>query len=41
MDIFFYEAFAEEDEALKRHLPAKIKAGYTWKTIQEHGGSES
>jgi len=35
LDIFFYEAFEEEEQALKRHLPANIKAGFTWKTIQE------
>ena len=36
-DIFFYEAFEEEAEALRRHLPASIDAAYDWKTIQEAG----
>ncbi|RKZ55640.1 MAG: hydroxyacid dehydrogenase [Candidatus Parabeggiatoa sp. nov. 2] len=35
LDVFFYEAFEEEEQALKRHLPPHIKAGFTWKTIQE------
>ncbi|MFK7970554.1 MAG: NAD(P)-dependent oxidoreductase [Bacteroidia bacterium] len=37
MDIFFYEAFEEEEEAIKHYLPDHIKAGFTWKTIQEYG----
>jgi len=37
MDVFFYEAFEEEEEALKHYLPAHINAGFTWKTIQEYG----
>ncbi len=37
MDVFFYEAFEEEAEALRHYLPAGIEAGYTWKTIQEYG----
>lgn len=37
MDIFFYEAFNEEQAALQQYLPAGIKAGFTWKTIQEVG----
>lgn len=37
MDVFFYEAFEEEEEALKHYLPAHISAGFTWKTIQEYG----
>lgn len=36
-DIFFYEAFAEEQEALRRHLPAGVSAGFTEKTAQEYG----
>lgn len=35
MDVMFYEAFKEEEEALKRFLPDGIQAGFTWKTIQE------
>lgn len=38
-DIFFYEAFAEEDQAIKTHLSPAIQAGFTWKTIQELGES--
>lgn len=37
MDVFFYEAFEEESEALRRHLQSHISAGYSWKTIQECG----
>jgi len=36
-DAFFYEAFAEEADALRRRLPERITAGFTWKTIQEQG----
>ena len=36
MDVFFYEAFAEEAQALKRCLPAHIQAGYTDHTVQEN-----
>ena len=35
MDVFFYEAFEEEELELRKYLPAKIKAEFTWKTIQE------
>ncbi len=35
MDVFFYEAFLEEIEALKRHLSPGIDAGFTPFTIQE------
>jgi len=34
-DIFFYEAFEEEAEALKCYLPKNISADFSWKTIQE------
>lgn len=37
MDVFFYEAFAEEEEALKRHLPEGCEAGFTSLTVQESG----
>jgi D-lactate dehydrogenase len=40
MDVFFYEAFDEEIEALRQHLPAAIGAGFTGKTIQEAGDAE-
>lgn len=35
MDVFFYEAFAEEVTALKQYMTANISAGFTPKTIQE------
>lgn len=38
--VYFYEAFQEEEEAIRRYLPEKIKAGFTWKTIQESGHNE-
>ena len=34
-DIYFYEAFEEEEQSLRSFLPADINAGFTWKTIQE------
>ncbi|MFZ0389777.1 MAG: NAD(P)-dependent oxidoreductase [Calditrichia bacterium] len=37
MDVFFYEAFEEEQQAIASFLPNGIKAGFTWKTIQESG----
>ena len=37
MDVYFYEAFEEEEKELKKYLPAKVKAEFTWKTIQESG----
>lgn len=37
MDVFFYEAFSEEEEALRRYLPANISAGFMKETIQESG----
>ncbi len=36
-DVYFYEAFAEEAEELRRLLPPHIKAGYASLTIQESG----
>jgi len=39
-DVFFYEAFAEEAEALQRLLPADIPAGYSAATIQESGHAQ-
>lgn len=35
--VYFYEAFEEEQTSLKKYLPSRIKAGFTWKTIQEAG----
>ena len=40
MDIFFFEAFAEEQEALRKYNNNEFEAGYTWKTIQEFGETE-
>jgi D-lactate dehydrogenase len=37
VDAVFYEAFAEEERALRAHLPPDISAHFTWKTIQESG----
>ncbi len=35
MDVYFYEAFAEEVEALMRYLPPQVRAGFCPDTIQE------
>ncbi len=35
MDVFFYEAFKEEEQELQRKLSPHVTAGFTWKTIQE------
>ncbi len=40
MDIFFYEAFVEEEAALRRHLPAGLSAGFARDTIQEVGHAD-
>jgi D-lactate dehydrogenase len=37
LDVFFYEAFAEEAESLRRCLPPAIEAGYTDLAVQESG----
>ncbi len=34
-DVYFYEAFDEEERHLRQFLPGNIKAGFTFKTIQE------
>lgn len=34
-DVYFYEAFQEEEESLRKHLPETIKAGFSRETIQE------
>lgn len=39
-DVYFYEAFAEETELLRQHMPADISAEYTPQTIQETGHSK-
>lgn len=38
--VFFYEAFKEEEQALRDCLPPKILADFTWKSIQETGHTE-
>jgi D-lactate dehydrogenase len=40
VEVFFYEAFQEEAEYLARYLPGSVTAGFSWQTIQEHGGRE-
>jgi D-lactate dehydrogenase len=40
MDIFFFEAFTEEAEQIKRFLPPDLDAGFTGDTIQEYGQEE-
>ncbi|MCP3966466.1 MAG: hydroxyacid dehydrogenase [Lentisphaerae bacterium] len=40
MDIFFFEAFEEEQEAFKKYNSERFEAGYSWKTIQEYGSEE-
>ncbi|MCX7004298.1 MAG: hydroxyacid dehydrogenase [bacterium] len=35
-DVFFFEAFQEEEAALRRYLPAGVRAAFSWKTIQEY-----
>jgi D-lactate dehydrogenase len=37
LDVFFYEAFEEEDADIRRFLPANIAADYAALTIQESG----
>ncbi|GAB4377795.1 MAG: hypothetical protein Kow0042_26030 [Calditrichia bacterium] len=37
VDVYFYEAFEEEHQELIKYLPAQIRAGFTWKTVQESG----
>jgi D-lactate dehydrogenase len=37
LDVFFYETFTEEAKCLKQYMPRAVKAGFTWKTIQECG----
>jgi D-lactate dehydrogenase len=36
-EVIFYEAFAEEEACLRRHLPADLPARFTWRTVQEAG----
>ncbi|MCY2925858.1 MAG: hydroxyacid dehydrogenase [Planctomycetota bacterium] len=36
-DVFFYEAFAEEADAIRRLVPPHVRAELTWQTPQEAG----
>lgn len=40
LSVFFYEAFQEEERALRAVLPSGIRADFTWKSIQEAGHTE-
>lgn len=40
IDVMFYEAFAEEEQEIKKILPGDVRAGFTPQTIQEKGDSE-
>lgn len=40
-DVFFFEAFDEEEKALRHHLPQDIRAQFTAQTIQEAGLKKS
>ena len=40
LDVYFYEAFAEEALLLKQHMPSHIRAEYTDLTTQEAGHAE-
>jgi D-lactate dehydrogenase len=40
VDVFFYEVFEEEQAALRRHLPAGIRAGFESGSIQESGHTQ-
>jgi D-lactate dehydrogenase len=40
-DVYFYEAFEEEEQQLRHFLPDHIQAGFTYKTIQECDHSDA
>ncbi len=40
LNVYFYEAFKEEEVFLRKFLPAEITAGFTHHTIQESGHTE-
>jgi D-lactate dehydrogenase len=40
LNVYFYEAFKEEEISLRKYLPPDITAGFTHHTIQESGHSE-
>lgn len=33
--MFFYEAFEEEEAGIKKYISDTVRAGYTWKSVQE------
>ncbi|MEM9935060.1 MAG: NAD(P)-dependent oxidoreductase [Bacteroidota bacterium] len=37
LDVFFFEAFEEEEEMLRHYLPSELATSYTAGTIQEYG----
>src|SRR5262249_29682956 len=37
LEVHFYEAFAEEEQSLRNHLPGNVRAEFTSNTIQESG----
>ena len=39
-DVFFYEAFAEEAEAIRQRMPPGVRAGFAWQSVQEYGRAE-
>jgi len=39
-DVFFYETFQEEEQAIQNQVPSDIQWGYTAQTIQESGHSQ-
>ncbi len=39
-DVMFYEAFSEEEQAIRRYLPAGCRAGFSAQTIQAAGAAE-
>ncbi|NLZ60573.1 MAG: hydroxyacid dehydrogenase, partial [Lentisphaerae bacterium] len=40
MQVFFFEAFAEEDVALRHFCRGRFAADYSWCSIQEWGSSQ-
>jgi len=40
LDVYFFEAFAEEADWLRRLLPGRLRADFTWKTVQEAAFAE-
>ena len=40
IDVMFYEAFKEEEGAIKKFLPDNVNARFTGQTIQENGNDD-